>query len=703
VPPPLTPEWALSPEARAITRLPQTRWLTDGTLLLQDSRKPKAERILERLDPATGTRRPALDNAKALASLRSLEGCKEAVALPWPLGVDVFGRRALLQQGEAFVVLDLASSLCRSLPGATAASLAPDGLRAAMVRGHDLYLVDLETLAEQRLTRDGSDTVLNGAFSWVYWEELFGHREEAFWWSPDSRTLAFLRSDEAAVPLHSFTDFRPFQARVLQQRYPQPGQSNPSVRLGLASVRSGAVAWMDLSAASYEYLAQVTWLPSGGQVAVETLNRAQDTLDLNLVEADTGRTRRILREQGPGIHFYEPRFLKDGRHFLWVSDRSGFNHVYRYTLDGKQVNPVTQGTWSLTPWGDDNGETGLLAVDEREGWAYVSCHASGSVEAQVWKARLEGGGLARISTGHGTHKAVFSPDGRFYVDAWSSVSVPPALSLCRADGSVAQVLAEPASGASLVRPSLFTIPAGDGFALPARISRPRGFDPARRNPVIFHVYGGPSAPTVQDLWGGGGTLFDQVLLDQGYVVVSVDNRCSAAIGKVLEVTHQGHLYGDVELGDLVAAVRWVKAQPWADPERVGIWGGSGGGTYTLAALTRTREFKAGIALAPVTDWRFYDTFYTEQVMGRPEDNPEGYRVTSQVGSARNLHGRLLLMHGSHDDNVHPQNSQAFMEELIQAGTLFDYMVYPMRKHGMSDEPASLHVMKTMVEFWRRNL
>jgi dipeptidyl-peptidase 4 len=699
---PHTPEWALSEDAKALTKLPRTLWLKDGTLLLEDLRKPEKERFLERLDPATGLRKPALDTARALASLKALLGEKEAPAkLPWPEGVDDRCRRALVQVGEAFLLLDLPTATFTRLPAAKAASLSPDGTRAAFVRDQDLYVVDLDTRAEKRLTLDASATVLNGTFSWVYWEELYGHRDEAFWWSPDSRGLAFLRSDESAVPLHSFTDFQPHQARVVTQRYPQAGQPNPAVRLGLASADTGAVTWMALPEASYEYVANVTWLPGGDRVAVQTLNRGQDTLDLHLVDW-SGKVQTVLREQNPdGVHFYEPRFLKDGKHFLWASDRTGYNHLYRYTLDGKLVNPVTQGEWSLTPWGDDNGATGLQGVDG--GWAYFTCQASGSVERQVWKAKLDGSGLKRVTAEDGTHAPAFSPDFRYFVDTWSSVTRPPSLALRKADGTVAQVLAEARDGKDLVLPSLFTLPAADGLPLPARVSKPRNFDPARRYPVIFYVYGGPSAPSVADRWGGGGNAFDQVLLEEGYVVVSVDNRSSAAIGRKYEAANRLRLYGDVEVNDLLAGVRWVKAQPWADPERVGVWGWSGGGTYTLAALTHTREFKAGIAVAPVSDWRFYDSYYTELVMKRPEDNPDGYKATSQVEAAKDLHGRLLLVHGTHDDNVHPQNSQAFMDALIASGKLFDTMVYPMRKHGIADKPATLHLYRTMVEFWKKNL
>jgi dipeptidyl-peptidase-4 len=256
-------------------------------------------------------------------------------------------------------------------------------------------------------------------------------------------------------------------------------------------------------------------------------------------------------------------------------------------------------------------------------------------------------------------------------------------------------------------PKFLTIPAADGFPLPAQLSTPSNFNQNRKYPVILYVYGGPGSPSVSNAWNANdwsqSIYFDQVLLRSGYCVMSVDNRSSASVGKILEKRIRGQMYGDVELHDLEAAVRWIKSQTYVDSNRVGIWGWSGGGMYTLLGLTRTREFRAGIAVAPVTDWHYYDAKWTELIMKRPEDNPEGYTNTSLVRRAADLHGRLLLVYGTHDDNVHPQNSQAFMNALIAAGKSFDLMVYPMRQHLLADAPARIHLFHTMVEYWRRCL
>jgi dipeptidyl-peptidase-4 len=300
-----------------------------------------------------------------------------------------------------------------------------------------------------------------------------------------------------------------------------------------------------------------------------------------------------------------------------------------------------------------------------------------------------------------------SPDRRYYVDVHSAHDTLPSLSIHEAGGRERAVLAPPR--ADVVAPfqfqaaSLFTVPAPDGFALPARIVKPRGFDPSKKYPAIVYIYGGPGAPTVNDSWDysfAGNAYFDQVLVNRGYVVFSVDPRSATGQSKTLENAVVRKMMTDGELADIVAGVRWLKAQPWVDPSRVGVWGWSGGGTDTLLMMTRSQEFKAGISVAPVTDWHFYDTKFAETYMKTPADNPEGYALFSLLPRAKDLHGRLMLVFGTYDDNVHPQNSWAFIDALIAADKPFDLMVYPMRKHPIEDRPARIHLFEKMLEFWK---
>ena len=709
----ITVDWVFSDEARALTALPRTAWTAGNEALLLDPRAPKGERTLERLDPRTGKRTAAVDRAKAFASLESLAG-KEAVpeALGWPDSLDRAGRRAAYLFAGDVYVLDLAASrferVTRTPAQESIARLSPDGTRVAYVREHDLWSTDLAGRTETRLTADGSATVLNGSLSWVYWEEIFEHEEDGYWWSDDSSSIAFLRSDESPVSVMTWVDFKQPVPAVIHQRYPKAGGVNPEVRLGIVDVRSGAAVWLDRDRAPYEYILRVGWLPDSASVAVQTTNRAQTRLDLLFVDRKSGEAKRILSDNDEAwVTIHDLRFLADGR-FVWSSERDGYTHLYLYSADGAVVNRLTSGEWSVRGSGSFYGAPlGAATVDEAGGWVYFTALEKASIERHLYRVRLDGSAFERVTREDGSHRVSLSPDRRFFLDAHSNHRTLPSLALRTAAGAPATVVAPPRTdllaALDLEYPELTTVPAEDGFRLPARILRPKEFDPAKRYPVIVNPYGGPSAPTVRDAFGGGSGLFDQVLVRAGYVVVNIDNRSAAGIAKKLENPVVRRVWSDNELADVMAGVRWLKAQGWVDPERVGIWGWSGGGTFTVLAMTRTQEFKAGIAVAALVDGRFYDTKFEEAYMKTPADNPEGYEHIALHKRAADLHGRLMLVHGTYDDNVHPQNLWVMVDELVKAGKQFNMLVYPMRQHGISDEPAQKHLYAAMLEFWKTYL
>jgi dipeptidyl-peptidase-4 len=713
----MTIEWAFGDSAAWVSTPPSSLWLSDGTLLLLNNRKAADTSTSELFDPRTGKRKPAFDVKTALASLRALFPDDTSSSLPWPVSIDVAGKRAVYLLSGDVMLLNVPEARFERATQTPSeekpVSVSPDGKHIAFVRDYNLYLYNLNLKREQQISTDGNDSLLNGVFSWVYWEEIFGHRESAYWWSPDSRSIAYLKTDESSVGMTCFPDFQPDQATNHRQRYPQAGQHNPVVTLGIADVNTGETTWMRLPSTSYEYIVQVNWLPGSNRVAVQTMNRAQTMVTLYFVDRATGNPTPVLTERDDAwLHHYEPLFAKNGTYFIWISERSGYTHAYRYSMTGKLLNQITKGNWSLAPFGEfyANKESPLCGLDEKTATLFFTAKEKSSLETHVYRIGLDGAGFKRLSQEDGDHLPSFSPDKQFYLDTYSNASTPPSLKLCRSDGTELQTVS--ASRSDLIAPyamqfpSFFTIPAADGFLLPAQISKPRDFDPTKKYPVIVYVYGGPGSASVRNKWNANDwsetVFFDQVLLSQGFLVLSVDNRSSATIGMKYEKSIKGQMYGDVELGDLESAIKWLKAQPYVDPDRVGIWGWSGGGMYTLRALTHTNEFKAGIAIAPVTDWHYYDSKWTELWMKRPEDNPEGYRKTSLVRVAARLHGRLFLAHGTYDDNVHPQNSQAFMNELIKAGITFEFMVYPMRHHTIDDAPAKIHLYKTMLEFWQKN-
>ena len=709
----LTLEWVFGAEGRALANVPDTAWLDDGTLVIHDNRRPPAQQTFERLNPATGQRQPIVDSVRALADLKRIVAGMPDDFLPWPLAFDGSGKQALyIFNGDVFV-LDLATAHFRQLTATpaeeTSAGFSPNGRRVAYVRTNNLYYFDLDANRETQITRDGSETLLNGTLSWVYWEEVFGRRDIGYWWAPDSQAIAYLQSDDSAVDLSYFVDFAPFSPRVIHQRYARAGRANPRVRLGITELGHDRTTWIQINDKPFEYIVRAKWLPDGRRLSLETMPRQQTELSLYFADRQTGNATRVLTETNSGwVNMTDDLyFFNDGQHFLWPSERDGYMHLYRYRMDGTLENQVTKGTWSLASAGGIAFwvRQALVGVDETNNWIYFTALEQSSIERHLYRVRPDGSGFMRLSKEPGTHRISMSPDARYFLDRYSDVRTLPTLRLHASDGSIVQTIA--AGRPQLLAqydvqfPELFTIPADDGFPMPAEILKPKDFRPERKYPVVMFVYGGPSAPQVNNAWQGD-ILWNQLLLNAGFVVVKVDNRSATGISKELENTVVQHL-GEAETPDLVAAARWLKKQSWVDPSRVGVWGWSYGGYMTLNLMTRSDEFKAGISVAPVVDWRYYDSKWTEGAMRTPQENPSGYESASLVPLAKQLHGRLLIVFGTYDDNVHPYNEMSFIDGLIASGKKFQMMAYPMRKHGIADKAATLHLYSLMLDFWKANL
>jgi dipeptidyl-peptidase-4 len=711
--PVLTTAWIYSEEGAHIAEVPEVAWLQDGSVLLFDNRLPESQRTFEKLDPATGNRQAALNMSQAVTSLASLgKDLSPGKALPWPTAFDSAGHRAVyLFHGDVFL-LDLTSSSFSRVTTTPAeqknVAFSPNGQLLSYVRANDIYVYNITDHKESRLTKDGSTTTLNGTLSWVYWEEVFGRRDLAYWWSPDSKSIAYLQTDDSAVPVSTFVDFAPVEERVIRQPYPKPGENNPRLRVGIAEIGSDSTQWITVADKPYEWIQHVQWLPDSTRVSIETLNRAQTELGIYFADRKTGAAQRVLTDTDPGwINVSDDLFfLTDGKHFLFASERDGYMHLYRYRLDGTLVNQVTKGDWAMVSSGGLPFwvRQAVVGIDEKNDWIYFTSIKDSSIQRQLYRIHADGSGLARISTEPGTHRIHMSPDTRFYFDNYSNIRTMPSLRLLDSSGKVKSTLASPRPEllpAGMQFPELLTIPAADGFAMPAQILKPANFDPSHKYPAILHVYGGPSAPDVIDAWQPT-NFANNVLLQDGYLLVEFDNRVATAISKKLENTMLPNP-GEGETADFVAGIRWLKSQPWVDPDRVGIWGWSGGGSMTLNVMTRSKEIKAGIAGAPVTDWRYYDSKWAESLLKLPQDNAAAFERASIVAHAGDLSGHLMLVFGTYDDNVHPQNEMAFMNELIKDGIPYEVMIYPMRKHGFVDAAARIHRDITMRNFWKKNL
>ena len=554
------------------------------------------------------------------------------------------------------------------------------------------------------MTFDGSETTLNGTVSWVYWEEIFGRQDIGYWWSDDSKALVFLQTDESLVTKMHYVDFKPAEPRLITQRYPKAGTDNPIVKLGVMEISNPRVKWVKLD--PYEYICRVKWHPDNKRFTVQTMNRAQTKLNLFFNDRRTGKSLgQVLTETDEGwVNINDDLYFLESGDFLWQSERDGYAHLYRFDNDGNLVNQVTKGSWALRSSGGPFWlRQSVVSIDEINRHVYFTALEKSSVERHLYRIQFNGRTMERITKDDGVHKIGFSPNGNYYFDTYSNITTLPTLALYDRNGVQLHVISksrpELLEGLNIQTPELFTIPTMDGFPMPAQILKPGNFNSNKNYPLIFHIYGGPSAPTVYNRWQGTSLFFDNMLLERGYLVVRFDHRYATAISKKLENRLTLMVSGPTEIVDIVDGVRWLKSQTYVDSNRVGIWGWSGGGSFTLNSMTNTKEFKAGISVAPVTDWHYYDTKWAEFAMKRPQDNPNGYDRTSLVKTAKNLHGRLLLVHGTYDDNVHPQNSWHFIDELVKENIMFDMMFYPMRKHGIADDPARIHLFNKMIEFW----
>jgi dipeptidyl-peptidase 4 len=568
----------------------------------------------------------------------------------------------------------------------------PQGRFVAFVRDHNLYVVDVATQTERALTTDGDGTILNGEASWVYFEEVLNRQWKVFWWSPDSSALAFLRTDDGPVPGFTVVNNVPTEQQVERTAYPRAGDPNPHVRLGIVSVGDGTARWVDLG----EYLdgtyliTGADWMPDSERVYFFVQDRAQTWLDISTASRSGGAPTRLLRETTDA--WVEPPaklvFLKDGS-FLLSSERTGWKHLYLYDKKAQLKHAVTEGEWEVRE---------LHHVDEDAGWVYLTGTRDSHIAEHLYRVKLGGGEVQRLTEPTGHHEISMAPDGGQYIDRWSNASTPTQVALHTTDGTRIRMLdTNPVYERQeyrLGKYEQFQIETTDGFALEASLLKPPGFDPNQKYPVWFMTYGGPHAPTIRDAWQGG-RVHDQMLAQMGMLVFRCDPRSASGKGACSAWSAYRQL-GVQELQDVEETITWLKGQSYVDGERIGMSGHSYGGFLTAYVLTHSQHFAGGISGAPVTDWHLYDSIYTERFMDLPQNNPEGFEKTSVVKAAKDLHGRLLLLHGAIDDNVHPENTFKFIDALQKADKTFELMIYPQNRHGIG----GTHYHRLTVNFIR---
>lgn len=669
----------------------------NATRLLVDSRQLQPEE--EELS----------DAEKATRERQRIAGLKGIVSYRW--GPD--SRHLLFPLAGQLFLYDLAAKpeeAVRSLTPKDAevidAQVGPAGRYVSFVSRQNLWVADLKTNLKYRLTDDGKDTVHNGEAEFIAQEEM--DRFSGYWWSPTGEWIAFERYDEAQVPAVKRFEIQPDRTDVTEQRYPAAGQPNARVQLGLVKPSGGRTRWIDLGAQTDIYLNRVNWTPDGKYLSYQRQTRDQKRLDLVLVDVDTHKQQLLLSEtSNTWINLHDDlRFLKNQPAFLWASERSGHKHLYLYGMDGKQKVQISSGDWDIDR---------VLAVDEAAGLVYVAANKDHPLDKQVYTLKLDGSNAAapqRITSEDGWHEASFGGDDggvKLFVDSYSDPQTPTRVAVRRADGSHVAWLAEnrideshpyaPYRAAHIV-PEFGSIKAADGQALWYRLYKPAGFDATKKYPVISHFYGGPTAQLAKRDFGD---LIDQYLAQQGYVVITVDNRGMARRGRAFSDPIHRQL-GEVEVQDQRAALKWLAAQPWVDGKRMGVFGWSYGGYLSLMMLAKASDVvAAGVSVAPVTDWSLYDTHYTERYLGLPKDNAEGYRKSGVLPWLDGLTSPLLLMHGMADDNVLFTHSTQLMAELQNRGKPFELMTYPGGKHGMSTPAMKKHVFNTLKRWFDRQL
>jgi dipeptidyl-peptidase-4 len=701
-------------------RFGPARWLPDGT----------AYAIVER--PAGGAEGSEIVRYDAATGARSVLVAASALVpagAKGPLDIDDYawspdGRRLLIFTNTRRVwrqntrgdywVLEVGTGQLRKIGGkAPEASLmfakfAPDATRVAYVRGNNIHV---ERLADGRtvaLTKDGSETTINGTSDWVYEEEL-GVRD-GFRWSPDGKRIAYWQFDSTGVGVFSLIDDTSTLYPIITKiPYPKAGTTNSAVRIGVVGAEGGATTWMRTPGDPRDtYLARLEWLDAGA-LGIQQLNRLQNQNDFLIADAASGRVTRAFRDQSKTWVdvVEEVRWIDKGRAFLWLSERDGWQHVFRVPRGGGEGTLITR---------VDADVIDVAGLDEAGGWLYFLASPTNATQRYLYRSKLDGSSAPeRVSPADqpGTHAYDMAPGGRLAFHTWSRFDAPPVMDVVALPAhSSLRTLTDPsalkARLTNVLRPPVefLTVDIGGGVALDGFMLKPSSFDAARKYPVIVFVYGEPAGQTVTDRWGGGRMLFHRALAEAGYLVVSFDNRGTpapkgAAWRKVIYGT-----VGDLSSKEQAAAIRALAARHvFVDLDRVGVWGWSGGGSNTLNSMFRFPDiYKVGVSVAPVPDQKLYDTIYQERYMGLPQDNVEGYRVGSPINFAEGLKGKLLLVHGSGDDNVHFQGTERLVNKLVELGKPFDLMVYPNRTHAIAEGPGTTaHVYQLIARYFLQHL
>lgn len=658
----------------------QKRLLVDSNELLDGEEVLSAEEKARR-------ERQRLANVKGIISYA---WSKDGKALLFPMNGDLF-------------VYQLADKKIRQLTQTdefeTDAKFSPKGNYVSFIRAQNVFVVNVTTGQELQLTTDGGGLIKNGMAEFVAQEEM--DRDTGYWWSPDEQHIAFLQVDESPVAITKRYEINADDVEVIEQRYPYTGEDNVKIKLATVNLASGAIQWVDIGENEDIYIARVGWLPNSKQVSYQLQSRNQQTLKLRFADLK-GQSQDIVTEQSNtwiNLH-HDLRFLENNQ-FIWASERSGFKHFYLYDQQGQLIKALTSGEWVVDA---------IEGVDENSQWVYFTGSLDSPLEKQLYRLNYaQGGEPEKISDKEGFYAITMDGSAQHYIAQWSDRNHPTQTSLHRADGKQIAWLNEnkidknhpyhPYAKQHLDN-EFGQLQAADGQTLHYRMIKPKGFDANNQYPVFQYVYGGPHVQYVTKSWG---RWIEQYMAQQGFIVFVLDNRGSDRRGMKFESALYKQM-GTPELADQLVGTNYLKTLPYVAADKIGIFGWSYGGFMTLKALTNAPDdYALGVSVAPVTDFALYDTHYTERYMSTPQLNPEGYRKTAMFDHAKNINKPLLLIHGMADDNVLFLNSTKMIKVLQDEGIIFDTMIYPGGKHGISGKKPQFHVYSTIANFFIKHL
>jgi len=613
-----------------------------------------------------------------------------------------------------YYILDLASGRIIPLYGKgkqRLATFSPDASKVAFVLDNNIMIRDIAaSLSAEKVdddkqvaqvTTDGKiNEIINGATDWVY-EEEFGF-SLALFWSADGSSLAYYRFDESKVKEYQLTYYGELYPEQSKYKYPKAGEDNSVVGIYIYDVKSGKSLPVDIGKETDIYIPRIKWTSEPGTLALYRMNRHQNKLELLLASAADGKTRQIWSEDNK---YYiditdDWTFLKNGKEFLISSERSGFNHLYLYSMTGELVRQLTDGKWDVS---------GVSGVDEKNRKVYFTAGFSSPMNREVFSVSLDGGAPVQLSEREGTNRPEFSSTFAYYLNRWSDINTPPVITINDAEGKEVRQLQDNAKLKDVMaeygfaKADFFTVVTDGGVNLNAWMLKPADFDPAKKYPVLFTLYGGPGSQTVNNSWGSVSS-WNQLLAQKGIIVVSVDNRGTGARGEEFKKCTYLQL-GKYETIDQINAAKYLDSLSFVDKDRIGIWGWSFGGYMVLSCVTKGADyFKLGVAVAPVTNWKYYDNIYTERYMRTPKENNAGYEDNSPVNFADKFKGKLLIIHGMADDNVHPQNSYDMVTALVGANKQFEMQLYPNSNHGIyTGRNTSYHLWMRITDFILNNL